>query len=110
MVTENDKFYFKDGNLIWFRNFKNNSNYIIYDFLNSKQFKKKIEQISIGSTQTALTISGLSKIKIKIPQEPVFEEYLGKSKSIQSTIQNNNAELVKLFNLRNIIVSRISGM
>ena len=110
MVTENDKFYFKDGNLIWFRNFKNNSNYIIYDFLNSKQFKKKIEQISIGSTQTALTISGLSKIKIKIPQETVFEEYLGKSKSIQSTIQNNNAELEKLFNLRNIIVSRISGM
>jgi len=110
MVTENDKFYFKDGNLIWFRNFQNNSNYIIYDFLNSKQFKNKIEQISIGSTQTALTISGLSKIKIKIPQETVFEEYLGKSKSIQSTIQNNNAELEKLFNLRNIIVSRISGI
>lgn len=110
MVTENDKFYFKDGNLIWFRNFQNNSNYIIYDFLNSKEFKNKIEQISIGSTQTALTISGLSKIKIKIPQETVFEEYIGKSKSIQSTIQNNNEELEKLFNLRNIIVSRISGM
>lgn len=110
MVTENDKFYFKDGNLIWFRNFQNNSNYIIYDFLNSKEFKNKIEQISIGSTQTALTISGLSKIKIKIPQETVYEEYLGKSKRIQSTIQNNNAELEKFFNLRNIIVSRISGM
>lgn len=110
MVTENDKFYFKDGNLIWFRNFQNNSNYIIYDFLNSKQFKNKIEQISIGSTQTALTISGLSKIKIRIPQNTLFAEYLEKSKSIQSSIQDNNAELEKLFNLRNIIVSRISGI
>ena len=110
MVTENDKFYFKDGNLIWFRNFQNNSNYIIYDFLNSKQFKNKIEQISIGSTQTALTISGLSKIKIRIPQNTLFAEYLEKSKSIQSSIQDNNAEMESLFVLRNIIVSSISGM
>jgi len=110
MVTENDKFYFKDGNLIWFRNFQNNSNYIIYDFLNSKQFKNKIEQISIGSTQMALTISGLSKIKIRIPQNTLFAEYLEKSKSIQSSIQDNNAELESLFVLRNIIVSSISGM
>lgn len=110
MVTENDKFYFKDGNLIWFRNFKNNSNYIIYNFLNSKQFKNKIEQISIGSTQAALTISGLSKIKIRVPNGNVFVSYVIKSKNIQCSIQDNNAELEKLFVLRNIIVSSISGM
>ena len=110
MVTENDKFYFKDGNLIWFRNFQNNSNYIIYDFLNSKQFKNKIEQISIGSTQKALTISGLSKIKIRIPNNIVFSDYARKSKKLQNSIQDNNAELEKLFDLRNVIVSSISGM
>ena len=110
MVTESDDFYFKDGNLIWFRNFKYNSNYIIYDFLNSKQFKNKIEQISIGSTQTALTISGLSKIKIKIPNNDGLEKYIERSRIIQSSISYNNAELENLYSLRNVIVSRISGL
>lgn len=108
MVTEDDKFYFKDGNLIWFKNFKDNSNFIIYDFLNSKEFKKKIEQISIGSTQTALTISGLSKIKTRIPQEDDYEEYIKKSNTILRFIQNNNAELENMYKLREIVVSQIS--
>lgn len=108
MVTENDKFYFKDGNLIWFKNFKEDSNYLIYDFLNSKQFKNKIEQISIGSTQTALTISGLSKIKTKIPSENSRDLYIKKSKSIQFSITFNNEELTKLYSLRDIVVSQIS--
>ena len=108
MVTENDKFYFKDGNLIWFRNFQNNSNYIIYDFLNSKQFKNKIEQISIGSTQTALTISGLSKIKIRIPNSINYQRYIEQSKVIQKSIQQNNTELENLYYLKNILISQIS--
>ena len=108
MVTESDKFYFKDGNLIWFKNFKDNSNYIIYDFLNSKQFKNKIEQISIGSTQTALTISGLSKIKMRIPNDNALADYVRNSKIIQSSIQDNNTELVKLNQLKQLIVSQIS--
>lgn len=108
MVTENDKFYFKDGNLIWFKNFKEDSNYLIYNFLNSKQFKNKIEQISIGSTQTALTISGLSKIKTKIPSENSRDLYIKKSKSIQFSITFNNEELSKLYSLRDIVVSQIS--
>lgn len=108
IVTEDDKFYFKDGNLIWFKNFKDNSNFIIYDFLNSKEFKKKIEQISIGSTQTALTISGLSKIKTRIPQKDDYEEYIRKSNTILRFIQNNNAELENMYKLREVVVSQIS--
>lgn len=108
MVTENDKFYFKDGNLIWFRNFQKNSNYIIYDFLNSRQFKNKIEQISIGSTQTALTISGLSKIKIRIPNNANYHRYIEQSEVILNSVQRNNAELGNLYCLKNILISQIS--
>lgn len=108
MVTENDKFYFKDGNLIWFRNFQKNSNYIIYDFLNSRQFKNKIEQISIGSTQTALTISGLSKIKIRIPNNANYHRYIEQSEVILNSVQRNNAELGNLYCLKNIFISQIS--
>jgi type I restriction enzyme S subunit len=108
IVNKKDKFYFKDGNLIWFRNFQNNSNYIIYDFLNSKQFKNKIEQISIGSTQTALTISGLSKIKIQIPNSINYQRYIEQSKVIQKSVQQNNTELENLYYLKNILISQIS--
>lgn len=108
MVTENDKFYFKDGNLIWFRNFQKNSNYIIYDFLNSRQFKNKIEQITIGSTQTALTISGLSKIKIRIPNNANYHRYIEQSEVILNSVQRNNAELGNLYCLKNILISQIS--
>ena len=68
-VKPKDKFYFKDGNLTWFRNLDKNK--IIPDFLftwlSSNVGKQKLDKISIGSTQAALTISGLKTIEILLP-------------------------------------------
>lgn len=66
-----------------------------------------LEQICIGSTQTALTISGLSKIKIKVPNDRHYDTYIEKSKLIQTTIKSNNIELEKLYCLRTIVISQI---
>ena len=57
-------FYFKDGNLIWLKNIKVSS-----DFLEKLiQFNiNKILKTSIGSTQKALTIIELKKIKLFVP-------------------------------------------
>ena len=67
-VKEGDKFYFKDGNLTWFRNFsdKLNKSYLYY-WLTSQIAKRKIDEITIGSTQRALTIISLKGIEIDIP-------------------------------------------
>jgi type I restriction enzyme S subunit len=69
-LIENEyEFYFKDGNLTWFRNIKKNtvlSQYLYYWFI-SKQGRQKLLESSIGSTQQALTIDGLKNIEIELP-------------------------------------------
>lgn len=68
-VKRKDKFYFKDGNLTWFRNLDKSK--VIPDFLftwiSSNVGKQKLDEVSIGSTQAALTISGLKTIEILLP-------------------------------------------
>lgn len=68
IVNSSDKFYFKDGNLTWFKNFNNqlNSKFLYYWFL-SPIGKREVENIAIGSTQKALTIKALKKLKLSIP-------------------------------------------
>ena len=68
-VKPNDKFYFKDGNLTWFRNIDKNKllpDYLMY-WLTSNIGKQKLDEIAIGSTQAALTINGLKTIWIELP-------------------------------------------
>lgn len=61
-------FYFKDGNLIWFRNFTEllDSEYLCY-FFKSRIGQHMLEAQMIGSAQKALTISGLKGIILMLP-------------------------------------------
>lgn len=69
LVRKEDEFYFKDGNLTWFRNI--DSQIIDKDFLffwiTSVVGQQKLYEASIGSTQQALTIIGLKDIEILLP-------------------------------------------
>ena len=66
-VINEEDFYFKDGNLTWFRHFNGlDVEYLYYWFL-SPYGKNEINTKAIGSTQKALTIDSLSKFDIKIP-------------------------------------------
>ena len=68
-VKPNDRFYFKDGNLTWFKDIDKEKllpDYLMY-WLSSGVGKQKLEEITIGSTQAAFTISGLKTIIIEIP-------------------------------------------
>jgi len=66
-------FYFKDGNLIWFRNFTEllDSEYLCY-FFKSRIGQHMLEAQMIGSAQKALTISGLKGMTLKTP--PLLEQ------------------------------------
>lgn len=69
LIENEDEFYFKDGNLTWFREIKKStvlSQYLYY-WLISKQGRQKLLESSIGSTQQALTIDGLKNIEIELP-------------------------------------------
>ncbi|MBU0473969.1 MAG: restriction endonuclease subunit S [Bacteroidetes bacterium] len=72
LVKNNEKFYFKDGNLTWFRNINSslvNIDYL-YIWLKSSIGKQKLDEIAIGSTQAALTIIGLKTVEILLPPLP----------------------------------------
>jgi type I restriction enzyme S subunit len=67
IVKENEKFYFKDGNLTWFKNYKKIYPVFLYHWLLSSIGIESLKKITIGSTQSALTISGLRTIPILLP-------------------------------------------
>ncbi len=71
IVQKDETFYFKDGNLTWFRNFNNFLlNHFLYYWIVSPVGKGELDMVSIGSTQPALTIRGLKGIVINIPPLP----------------------------------------
>lgn len=63
-IRNNEKFYFKDGNLIWLKKIIE-SPYFLGVLLEYKN--KEIQKSSIGSTQRALTIVELKKLKFLFP-------------------------------------------
>ena len=89
-LVKNEEFYFKDGNLTWFRNLKQiNKSYLYYWFF-SPEAKYQITSKQIGSTQKALTISNLNDFEILIPTRAIQEKIVTILKSLDSKIEINN--------------------
>ena len=108
-LVENEEFYFKDGNIIWLKDFKKAGiNFYLYDYMQTSIFKRELEGVCIGSTQTALTIVALSNLKIKVPEEPALSDYIKHSKTLRSIIQQNNAEVLKLSLAAQTILASLS--
>lgn len=73
IVEEGEEFYFKDGNLTWFKNYKSNLyNEFLYYWIISPIGKNALDMMSIGSTQAALTIQGLKNLDFNVP--PIEEQ------------------------------------
>lgn len=66
-LVDEEKFYFKDGNLTWLRPGKGVDNKFLYLWLCSSEAKRQINAKCIGSTQKAITIETLGKFEICIP-------------------------------------------
>jgi type I restriction enzyme S subunit len=79
-------FYFKDGNITWFKDFKSlNSEFLCY-WLKSGEGQSSLNSIMIGSAQKALTISGLASLKIRIPAIAIQNEIVKVLKSLDNRI------------------------
>ncbi|TQD38830.1 restriction endonuclease subunit S [Haloflavibacter putidus] len=89
-IKEDYDFYFKDGNLIWFRNFNDKllSKYLVY-FLNSDLGQSKINNVFIGAAQKALTIQGVKKIKLDLPPLPTQKKIASILSAYDDLIENN---------------------
>lgn len=70
LVEKNLKFYFKDGNLTWFRNYKDLLPKFLFYWIISPQGKGILSYAKIGSTQEAYTISKLKGLSLTLPEFP----------------------------------------
>ena len=74
LVKAKEEFYFKDGNLTWLQTSTSEvCARFIYIWLRSCIAKRAIDEVTIGSTQQALTIAALKSLKISLP--PLTEQH-----------------------------------
>lgn len=90
LVTKKDgRFYFKDGNLIWIKNFSENldSLFLLY-WLKSNIGQESLASIMIGSAQPALTIDGISNLFIEIPDVKIQKKIADVLSCLDAKIEN----------------------
>lgn len=101
LVKENDRFYFKDGNIIWLKKRSNNifSKYVYYLF-----FSNLLEFNSRGSTVLTYTIINAKNTKIPIPPIETQKEIVSildtKFKSMEEIERLNNENINNLLLLK----------
>ena len=77
VVKPGDRFYFKDGNLTWFRHFKELDSQLLYYWIGSPQGKVELQKCTIGSSQSAFTIVLLKSMEIELPPLPIQQRIAG---------------------------------
>jgi type I restriction enzyme S subunit len=100
VVKDDGDFYFKDGNLIWFKNFSDKiSSVFLYYFIRSNKGFSAISATMIGSAQRALTIIGLKNLKVNFPPLPTQTAIAEILSSLDDKIELNNKINQELENL-----------
>jgi type I restriction enzyme S subunit len=106
-VKNNERFYFKDGNLTWFKDFNGISSRIIYSWLKSQIGKEQLDSITIGSTQAALTISGLKELTLAIPPAEKINELDYQLNLIYEKVESNQNQISILEKLRDTSLPKL---
>jgi type I restriction enzyme S subunit len=106
-VKSEDKFYFKDGNLTWFKDFKEIPSSIVYLWLISKIGQEELSNIKIGSTQEALTIEGLKSISFRIPPKDKIDFYKTEFDLIIEKMDFNQTQIRTLTQLRDTLLPKL---
>ena len=89
VVDDGEEFYFKDGNLTWFRNFKNLDSRFLYYWLLSPQGKAELKKCTIGSSQSAYTIVLLKDMEIHLRDLPTQRKIAAILSTYDDLIENN---------------------
>jgi type I restriction enzyme, S subunit len=109
-VKENDCFYFKDGNLIWFKKNDNCTNKYLYSWMKSEQGRSSLMETSIGTSQAAFTIVNLKKISIIKPSKAILKNLVSFIDPIDSQKEKLSGSVQNLKQTRDRLLTRlISG-
>ena len=112
IVKESDgKFYFKDGNLLWLKNFIQDNSLFLFYALKSEKLQANISGIAIGSSQKALTIQALRSVEITCPDSSINQKFNEKIRPIVLLIENLINQNQFLKEARDILLPRLmTGM
>jgi len=101
IVRNDDKFYFKDGNILWFH-LKNKERvlpeYIVKAF-DSKAIRDEINRNSSGTTVGTFTIQTAKKMVINLPKLDEQREIIEKISKLEKIIRDRKQQLLFLDNL-----------
>jgi type I restriction enzyme S subunit len=89
VVKDEGDFYFKDGNLTWFRNFEGLGSKYLYYWLQSHEGKAQLDRSKIGAAQPAFTITKLKEMEINLPSLPTQRKIAGILSTYDDLIENN---------------------
>lgn len=95
LVKSSDKFYFKDGNLTWFRKYNHNliEPLYLYYWVISSVGKQTLTLLSMGAAQPALTISRLKNLNLNLPTTSVQQKIASILSTYDTLIENNNRRI-----------------
>lgn len=95
LVKSSDKFYFKDGNLTWFRRYNRKllDPLYLYQWVISSVGKETLTRLSMGAAQPALTISRLKNLSLNIPSISVQQKIASILSSYDRLIENNTRRI-----------------
>ncbi len=93
VVKSGDRFYFKDGNLTWFRHFKGLDSRFLYYWIGSPQGKAELQKCTIGSSQSAFTIVLLKSMELELPPFPVQQRIAGILSAYDELIENSQRRI-----------------
>ena len=104
IVPKNNQFYFKDGNIIWFKNKKNTNAKFIYFLYHSPFVIRQINAFPVGTTVKTYTIVNAKNTWIPLPPLPEQRRIADKLDAVLGRIddairlsQDNLASLDDLF-------------
>lgn len=96
LVKKNEEFYFKDGNLTWFRNFNGINSQWLYYWLLSPQGKSELNKCTIGSSQKAYTINLLYGLSMELPNFVTQARIASIFSAYDDLIENNEKRIKAL--------------
>jgi type I restriction enzyme, S subunit len=103
VIQPNERFYFKDGNLTWFRNFKKLNSRFLYYWLLSFTGKSQLERCTIGAAQPAYTIASLKKMEGNLPSVSVQNKIASILSAYDDLIENNTRSIAILEEMAQMI-------
>ena len=94
LIKDSNPFYFKDGNLIWFRSFNEDLNSkFLYFWFKTRNAYQMLDKIAIGSAQKALTISSIKQISLEIPVSETQNRIVSILSRYDSLIENYQKQI-----------------